>query len=85
MSEHKFELGDTIKDAVTGFKGPAVARTMWIYGCVRYALEPSLDKDGKPQEEVWFDEQRLELVKSNKVPSSKTGGPRRDPSSRRRV
>lgn len=56
------KLGSIVKDTYTGFEGMAVGRTVWLYGCVRIAVEPGLDKDGKPQSSSSFDEQRIEVI-----------------------
>lgn len=61
-------LGDQAKDAVTGFEGICIARTLWLNGCVRVSLQSmKLDKDGKPQDGQTFDEPQLILVKARKV------------------
>lgn len=80
-------LGDKARDQVTGFTGIAVARTVWLHGCVRVTLQPqSLDKDGKPLESQTFDELQLALVKAGVVQATpevkraaSTGGPRPEP------
>jgi hypothetical protein len=54
------KLGSRAKDRITGFSGIVVARTDWLYGCTRYAVQSEeLDKDGAPVEAQWFDEQSL--------------------------
>ena len=70
----------------TGFTGTAVGRTEWIYGCIRYSVEPTkLSKDGTFIESVWIDEQRLQVVSRVKLKIGKhfkgpaPGGPRADP------
>ena len=64
------ELGTRVKDRTTGFQGIAVARTDWLYGCTRYGVQSDkLDKDGKPIEAEWFDEQALDAS------STEPGGP----------
>ena len=73
------DLGDKVKDLVTGFAGIAVAKTEWLHGCVRIMVQPdTLDKDGKPQEMISFDEPQLEIITAKKVPfgSRDSGGPR---------
>lgn len=87
MSDEKstIRLGDKVRDAVTGFSGIAVARTEWLHGCARITIQPDvLDKDGKPQDAITFDELQLQPVESQKVPSGnrETGGPRPEPSRR---
>lgn len=77
----KFDVGDMLKDTITGFQGVAVARTQWLNGCMRYQLQPTkLAKDGKLQDEAVFDEHQLSLVKAAAVPNAATGkgGPQRD-------
>ena len=78
----KIELGDKVKDIVTGFTGIAVARTQWIAGCDRITVQPDrLTKDGETMESGTFDEPMLIIVKkasiknkSSKVITEK-GGP----------
>ena len=53
------KLGDVVRDSVSGFEGLAVARTEWLYGCVRYGVEARALREGKLIEAQWFDEARL--------------------------
>ena len=69
---------------MTGFEGIAIGRTEWMYGCTRYAIEPTELKDGKPIEAQWFDEQRVEAVAeapkaAPAAPKTPPGGPQNDP------
>lgn len=79
------QLGSKVRDAITGFEGIATGRTDWLYGCTRITIEPDkLDKEGKPIEAQWFDEQRIEVVKVDepkvsKDSSARSGGPQKDP------
>jgi hypothetical protein len=57
---YKFELGETVKDKVTGFKGVVVGRSNHISGCDTFGVQASTLKDGAPQDPKWFDEPRLE-------------------------
>jgi hypothetical protein len=81
----KIKLGNRVRDVYTGFEGIATGRTEWLYGCARITIEPTeLDKDGKLLDSQWFDEQRIELVKTKKKritkeSRAKTGGPQDDP------
>ena len=55
------KLGSKVKDSMTGFKGVAVSRTEYLYGCVSVGVQPrGLTEKGKSQELEYFDEQRLE-------------------------
>lgn len=79
------ELGSVVRDKITGLHGVAVARTDWIHGCTRYGVQPTELHEGKPIDPLWFDEPQLEIVRPEKPkPAPTTGGPQRDPSSRRR-
>lgn len=79
------KLGNKVRDTITGFTGVAVARTDWLYGCSRIGVEQAgLDKDGKPLEVQWFDEQRVQVVADDGPTVSPdsaatSGGPKRDP------
>lgn len=44
----KINLGDKVKDSVTGFSGIAIGRTTWLHGCDRITVQPEgVDKQGK--------------------------------------
>lgn len=63
----KYELGEVLKDIVTGFEGVAMGRTQYSTGCNHYGLIPQkLTETGIPNEWVWLDETRL-------IPSKKKG------------
>lgn len=76
-SNHSFNLGDLVKDRVTGFKGILTAETRWLNGCVRMNVQPQgINKDGKPFEAQSFDVEQLDLVKAQVAPASQpSGGP----------
>jgi hypothetical protein len=80
MKEQNIKLGDEVKCIVTGFKGIAVARCEWLFGCARITIQPYVDKDGKLQDMQTFDEPSLKITKYGKVkPSSNhTGGSQDD-------
>jgi len=76
------ELGDKVKDPVTGYSGTAVAKTTWLYGCDRISVQQQgMDKEGNLFPTQSFDEPQLDVVKrksvkiANKV-QRKNGGPR---------
>lgn len=68
------KLGDKVKDPITGFEGTATAKTEWLYGCSRIAVQAQIDKDGKVPGLEWFDELQLESSEPNK----NVGGPHDD-------
>lgn len=81
MATPKFALGDTLRDHITGFEGVVIARTEWLNGCVRYDLQPpTLDKDGQPVKDVWFDEEQVALRQAAELSVPSHGGPMPAPS-----
>ena len=56
------ELGQEVRDKISGFTGVAVARCAWLYGCVRVSVFPKTLKDGVPIDVQTFDEDQLEAV-----------------------
>ena len=80
MENKRPQLGDEVRDSVTGFRGIVVAYCNWLHGCARLTVQPRKLKDGKPIEPITFDELQLELVQENRhVPDTRTGGPRPEP------
>jgi len=74
----RINLGDKVRDLVTGFEGIAVARTEWLNGCFRVTLQSDcLDKDGKVTPSETFDEPQLDVLIPGKVRTGPrdTGGP----------
>jgi len=67
MIEHTFNLGDELKDEVTGFSGIVVGITKYATGCVHYGLQTRSLNNAIPVEWQWFDESRLLRVKENVV------------------
>ena len=71
------QLGQKVKDPITGYEGTAVSKTQWLYGCTRIGVQAKIGEDGKVPEMYCFDEPQLESVKpgENEIP----GGPRPSP------
>lgn len=71
------KLGQKARDTVSGFTGTVVARTEWLNGCVRIAIQPKVDKDGKMVDNAEFDEPQVEVVVEEPIGRgpSDTGGP----------
>lgn len=91
-TDSEVELGDLVKDYITGFEGIAIGITDWLYGCKRLTIQPrgvrnGNDKfeQGKPLEAQTFDIDGVEIIEKSAVPTShrqpkrSTGGPRPDP------
>jgi hypothetical protein len=80
-------LGDEVKDIVTGFTGIVTAKTEWLNKCVRIHVTPQKLHEGKPIESQVFDLEQLEVLKKKAVVIEKeipTGGDRDDKSALRR-
>lgn len=73
----QIKLGDEVRDTVSGFKGIAIGRTIFLQGCARVGVQPKVGKDGKLPDAVWFDEPQLEIIRAAKPKDVKrdTGGP----------
>lgn len=69
-------LGDKVKDKVSGLVGTVVHRTEYLNGCVQYGVQPKL-KAKETEIATWsIDEKQLEIVgKPCRVKKSRTGGP----------
>lgn len=91
------ELGDRIKDRISGLKGICTSITHWLNGCVRVGLQPEKADGGKIPDSVYFDQEQVEVVKKGvhkasilkpveapKPPVSRTGGPARESAGMRR-
>lgn len=79
MPEFKFNLGDEVKDTITGFPGVVICRSQWLNNCNTYTVQSKKLKDGAPQTGQAFDEPQLTLLKEKQVKThQKTGGPIRE-------
>lgn len=86
------KLGSKVKDKITGFSGVAVARCVYLNGCVQFEIEPLQLKDGVPQKSFWLDEPRVIEITKRKIPTKKKDfinrprarfGPQNHPSQKR--
>jgi len=64
----EIKLGQKVRDTITSMEGIAVARTVWLNGCVRIAVQSQHLKDGVPVELQTFDEPQLEVVQGEIEP-----------------
>jgi len=60
-------LGAFVKDNLNQQTGIAVGRTIFHFGCVRIAVEPTELKDGVAPDIFNIDEQRAEIVELNRI------------------
>lgn len=74
------ELGDRVKDKISGLAGIAVAISVYLYGCKRIGVQPEESKDGKPSEWFTVDEPQLEILVKGVVAGRETPthGPREE-------
>lgn len=78
------EPGSKVRHTVTGFKGTATGRAVYLSGCVSVLVKPPVDKDGKLLDGAWFDEVELEVTeaaptKEEESDDDPPGGPRPEP------
>lgn len=84
------DLGDKVRDRISGFEGVVIGVTEWLYNCRRPIVQPfTVDSNGKPVASESFDEPQLEVLEKavfkTETPlktSKKTGGPRITPAQR---
>ena len=73
------ELGNKVRDLVTGFEGIATARIEYINGCIQYCVKPKISEDGKMVDGEYLDEGQIEFVDKGVVmESTPSGGPQAD-------
>lgn len=72
----KFELGDTLQDKISKFKGIVVGRTDFITGCNRYLLQPKCKNSNEYLEAIEIDETTLIKIKTikQKIKKINNGG-----------
>jgi hypothetical protein len=68
----RFDLGDKVKDRITGMTGIVISRSEHLFGCERYWVEPQELKDAKPVDGRWFDQDSLELVEADVIKRTRT-------------
>ena len=71
----EISFGSLVQDKVSGFKGFVVFRVEHIHKCVRYGVQPEIDKEGKLPEIKNIDGLDLEIIappKADLSPAVKT-------------
>lgn len=77
-------LGDKVKDRISGLTGIATAIVRYISGCEQVSITPQEVKDGVPISGSYFDIDRIEVIEvgaiklSNRF-DSRDGGPQDSP------
>ena len=88
------ELGDRVRDPITGFSGIVVVYARFLNGCARCGVQPETMKDNLPQAEQHFDAAQLEvlekavfgpmMIDTDQIPNNPPpGGPARETPSQR--
>jgi hypothetical protein len=67
ITKHMRLLGHQVEDRVTGYKGVVASISFDLYGCVQAVVNPGMDKDGKLQDQCWFDVSRLKVMSDKPV------------------
>jgi hypothetical protein len=76
MNTKEIPLGVKVRDTISGATGTAIARTIWLNGCVRITVQPEALKDGGPAEGFCVDEQQIEVIQDKPAePRPPRGGP----------
>src|SRR3546814_1776690 len=59
MEKNMIQLGQKVKDKITGFTGIVTGYVTYITGCNQALFAPQVGQDGAIKDACWFDEQRL--------------------------
>lgn len=71
------ELGDKVKDKISGFTGITVGKIEYINGCIQFGVKASVGiKNEAPKDIYWIDEKELSIIKKQavKIEMKRTGG-----------
>lgn len=63
MEEDGITFLDEVEDSITGFKGITTGHASYVSGCDQWLVSPPVDAEGKHQSGIWFDDQRLKVIK----------------------
>jgi hypothetical protein len=64
------ELGDRVKDKISGLSGVVVGVTNWLFGCRRLCVAPETSKDGVPASNFTVDEPQIEILQKGVLPAT---------------
>lgn len=80
MDKGIIELGDRVRDVVSGFIGIVVGKSQWINGCSTSGVKSEELKDGLPTEIQWFDDPQIKIEEKNVIECGiDPGGPVKNP------
>ncbi|QXN71258.1 hypothetical protein RCKVOTHE_57 [Rhodobacter phage RcKvothe] len=78
MDRNGIDLGDKVRDNVTGFAGTVTGIADYLTGCSQASIQPPCDEKGGFVEARWFDVDRLHVVEKKvavHVVKTARGGP----------
>lgn len=75
--EEAINLGDTVKDTITGFTGVVVTKCTYLNGCVFCEVQPRLDAEGRWVQSKWMDEPQLAVSTKKKTATKAKRSPTR--------
>jgi hypothetical protein len=84
VDPNKIQLGDRVKDKLTGFTGIAAGKATFLTGCTQFGVVKELKEGDTSLSTEYFDRARLEIIekqvhKRETVTEEKNpGGPNRD-------
>lgn len=61
------QLGQTVKDKITGFSGIVTGRVEYLTGCNQLLVAPPVKDDGAFRDSQWFDEQRCDVLNATPI------------------
>ena len=75
--DNMIELGDKVKDNVSGLIGIATEKHEYLNGCIQFTVQAPFDKKTGEMPAWKLDEEQLEVAdkKKVKIKKSNTGGP----------
>lgn len=84
MSNRVPQLGDMVKESVTGLTGVVVCISTSLNGCRQVCVVPRKLEAGKPVDGQWYDDARVKVIEAGAVKASprfaeKDGGPATNP------
>jgi len=78
----EIKFGKLYRDRITGFEGVCTGFSSFISGCDQVLLHPKVGPDGKREDGLWIDDDRLIDVEAEArvARTSRKGGPPQGPS-----
>jgi hypothetical protein len=70
------EFGSEVKDKISGFRGIVTGKCNYITGCEQYLVQPKGKISDKKPDAIWFDVDRLLILKTKviNIKETKTNG-----------